>query len=72
MKNSIKLLLSAAAMTAVLAPSAANACAVCMGASDSSVAPAANGAIFVMLGVVGAMLSGVAAFIIHIALQARK
>ncbi len=67
--RSVKTLL--ALLAVVFAPAAANACSVCMGASDSSVAPAANGAIFFMIGVVGAMLAGVAGFIFHLARSAR-
>ena len=37
-------------------PNAANACTVCMGASGT-IGEAANGAIFVMLGVLGSVLS---------------
>ena len=67
-KNNVKTIgFAVALMAVVFAPAAANACSVCMGASDSSVAPAANGAIFALLGVVGSVLAGVAAFIFHLA-----
>ncbi len=67
MKTSTKLVPTiAAVLAAMLLPSVAHACSVCMGASDSTVVPAANAAIFSMFGVVGAVLSGVAGFIIHL------
>ena len=45
-----------------LAPSFAQACNVCMGDSNSNIAGAANGAIFLMLGAIGSMLAGLGAF----------
>lgn len=55
--------LSATACAAALfAPKTLLACSVCMGASDSPVAPAINAAIFLLMGFVGSMLAGVAAF----------
>ena len=72
MKTGIKTLLFSAVLPALaFPPSVANACAVCMGGSDSTVAPAANGAIFFMLGTVGVMLACVAGFIFHLARRAR-
>lgn len=65
MKSAIKFF-SIAALVLMLLPGAADACSVCMGASDSSIAPAANGAIFFMLGSIGAVLAGVAGFIFHL------
>jgi hypothetical protein len=53
-----------------LCPSAANACAVCMGASDSSIAPAANGAIFFMIGLVGFMMASALGLIFYLARRA--
>lgn len=50
------------AAAALLAPKPLLACAVCMGASDSPVAPAINAAIFLLMGFIGSMLAGVAAF----------
>ena len=49
-------------LVVLLAPAAANACTVCMGDSNSNIAGAANGAIFLMLGAIGSMLAGLAAF----------
>lgn len=43
-------------------PATASACSVCMGDPNSKTAGAANGAIFLMLGFIGAMLAGVGAF----------
>lgn len=60
------------AFAAVLLPRTSSACAVCMGASDSTVAPAMNAAIFLMLGFIGAMLAGVAGFAFYLFLRARR
>ena len=46
----------------VLAPSFANACTVCMGDSNSNMAGAANGAIFLMFGAIGSMLAALSGF----------
>jgi hypothetical protein len=43
-------------------PASASACSACMGDPTSKNAGAANGAIFLMLGCIGAMLTGVGAF----------
>ena len=49
-------------VTLYLAPVAAQACGVCMGQTEGSqIGGAVNGAIFVMLGFIGAMLSGIGA-----------
>jgi hypothetical protein len=53
------------------APRAALACPVCFGQSDSPLANATNMGIIVMLGVVAAVLSGFAAFIVHLNRRAR-
>jgi len=67
MKNTLKsVLIGVAVFAAMLLPSVANACSVCMGASDSTVAPAANGAIFLMFGVIGTVLSAIGGFIFHL------
>jgi len=55
----------------VAAPRAAWACPVCFGQSDSPLAKATNLGIIVMLGVVAAVLSGFAAFIVHLNRRAR-
>jgi hypothetical protein len=62
-----------ALMTAILlgAPRAVLACPVCFGQSDSPLAKATNMGIIVMLGVVAAVLSGFAAFIVHLNRRAR-
>lgn len=59
--------------TAVLlaAPRAAWACPVCFGQSDSPLASATNLGILAMLGVVVPVLSGFAAFIVHLNRRAR-
>jgi len=55
----------------LLAPRAALACPVCFGQTDSPLAGATNLGIIVMLGVVGFVLSGFAAFIVHLNRRAR-
>jgi hypothetical protein len=59
--------------TAILlaAPRAAWACPVCFGQSDSPLASATRIGIIAMLGVVVAVLSGFAAFIVHLNRRAR-
>ena len=54
------------------APRAAYACPVCFGANDSPLAWAVNVGVFVMLGVVAAVLAGFAAFIVYLARRARR
>ena len=46
----------------VLMPAAARACSVCMGDSNSNFASAANGAIFVMIAVIGSVLAALSGF----------
>lgn len=73
MKTAIKTsIISAVCFAGVFAPAAANACSVCMGASDSNVAPAVNGAIFFMIGVVGLMLASLGGFMFHLARRAKS
>lgn len=43
------------------------ACSVCMGAANSLTASAANGAIFLMLGFIGAILLSIVSFAIYLA-----
>jgi len=52
-------------------PAAASACSVCMGA-NSKTGPAINGAIFLMLGFVAAVLTAVGAFAYNLAKRARS
>jgi hypothetical protein len=59
------------AASLVLAPRAALACPVCFGNSDSPLASATNLGILAMLGVVASVLSGFAAFIVHLNRRAR-
>lgn len=54
-----------------LAPMA-NACTACMGDPNTRSAGAINGAIFLMLGIVFAMLGSIVAFIIHLARKAKN
>ena len=55
----------------VAVPRAALACPVCFGQTDSPLASATNMGIMVMLGVVGAVLSGFAAFIFQLSRRAK-
>jgi hypothetical protein len=52
-------------------PRAALACPVCFGQSDSPLANATNMGILAMLGVVGGVLAGFAAFIVHLNRRAK-
>lgn len=52
----------ALAAALALTPSVSRACSVCMGDSNSNIAGASNGAIFLMLGAIGSMLLSLAAF----------
>jgi hypothetical protein len=63
-------LLLATTLAIGAAPSA-NACAVCMGASDSPIAPAINAAIFLLLGFIGCMMASVGGFMFYLAKRAR-
>ena len=58
-------------MIIVAAPRAALACPVCFGQADSPLANATNMGIIAMLGVVGAVLAGFAAFIVHLNRRAK-
>lgn len=55
----------------VLAPKGVLACAVCMGGSDSTMRPAINGAIFLMLGFIGTALTGVGSFAFYLFRRSR-
>jgi hypothetical protein len=66
-----KLLLLIAA-AGLLAPSEVMACAVCMGDRTSSVASAANGAIFVMLGVLVLVLGSCGWFLFRLASREKR
>jgi hypothetical protein len=60
-----------AALTLASLPSAAEACAVCMGDPASKTAGALNNAIFLMLGFIGLMLACVGAFIFNLMQRAK-
>ena len=53
-------------------PRAALACPVCFGQSDSPMAAATNAGIWLMLGVVAAMLSGFASFFIYLSRRMKR
>lgn len=59
------------AASLILVPRAALACPVCFGNSDSPLVSATNLGIMAMLGVVAGVLSGFAAFIVHLNRRAR-
>ena len=52
-------------------PRAALACPVCFGQTDSPLASATNMGIIAMLGIVGSVLTGFAAFIVHLNRRAK-
>jgi hypothetical protein len=60
------------AALAVCASDVSRACAVCMGAPDSKVAPAMNAAIFLMLGVIGTVLGSVGGFVLYLRKRAKS
>ncbi|MEI8340755.1 MAG: hypothetical protein WCH43_04355 [Verrucomicrobiota bacterium] len=49
----------------------AQACPLCMGGADTPIAPAMNGAIFLMLGLVAMMLTSAGGFIFYLSRRAR-
>lgn len=53
-------------------PKTALACAVCMGDPNSPIAPAVNAAIFLMLGFIGTVLTGVAGFAFYLNKRSKK
>jgi hypothetical protein len=59
-----------AVLVAVM-PRTSSACAVCMGASDSAIAPAMNAAIFLMLGFIGTILAAIGGFIFYLSRRAK-
>jgi hypothetical protein len=65
----MRTLLITLSLTAV--PRLALACPVCFGQNDSPLAKGANMGIFFMLGVVGVMLTGFAAFFVYLSRRAR-
>jgi len=57
---------------AVAASSRAFACATCYGASDSPLAQGMNWGIMVLLGFVGAVMTGIVAFFVHVGRNSAK
>ncbi len=68
----IRLLLLVAGLAVAAMPPAARACAACFGASDSPLAKGMNMGIFALLGVVGLVLGGIAAFFVYLAKRAKN
>jgi hypothetical protein len=56
----------------VAAPRLALACPVCFGESDSPMAAATNAGIWLMLGVIGVMLTGFASFFVYLIRRAKR
>jgi hypothetical protein len=56
----------------VVAGSRAAACATCYGASDSPMAQGMNWGILVLLGFVGAVMTGIVAFFVHVGRNSAK
>lgn len=54
------------------APTPLLACAVCMGSSDSQVAPAINAAIFLLIGFLGAIMAGIGGFVFYLSRRAKR
>jgi hypothetical protein len=61
----------AVVLTAASTPSAL-ACATCYGASDSPMAQGMNWGIVTLLGVIGSVLFGIAAFFVHVGIKSAK
>ena len=70
MKNWIKFLVAAAALTFVVCPQAAHACSACFGKSDSPMAKGMNAGIFAMLAIIGSVLTCAASFFVFLARRA--
>ena len=60
-----------ALLMATLTPEPALACPVCFGQNDSALAVAMNAGVFLMLGVVAAMLAAFGSFIFYLSRRAR-
>ena len=72
MKTTYRTTIAALVMfSALCAPHSSQACAVCMGANDSLIAPAINAAIFMMLGFVGLMMASVLGFMFYLSRRAK-
>jgi hypothetical protein len=56
----------------LLLPQTSSACAVCMGGANSPIAPAMNASIFLLMGFIGLMLSGVCGFALYIYKRSKK
>jgi hypothetical protein len=56
----------------LMVKSSALACATCYGASDSPLAQGMNWGIATLLGVIGAVLTGVVAFFVHVGVRTAK
>ena len=68
----MRVLTALAALLLIHLPTSAQACAVCLGGAEGNVRGALNGAIFLMLGVLGFMFSIIIAVGVTIVRRARK
>lgn len=65
-------LLAVAIGAGLLAPGGLEACAVCFGGKGQPVSEAAGGAILFLLGLVACVLAAFAAFMVYLAMRARR
>lgn len=72
MKARLSWIIAAATLAVAALPQSASACATCYGASDSPLAQGMNWGIATLLGVVGAVLFGVAAFFVHVGVKSAR
>ena len=66
LRASHRLLLAALALVPAWLPLSAAACATCFGQTDSPMAKGMNAGIFLLLGIIGTVLVGVAAFFLYL------
>jgi hypothetical protein len=72
LNRDFKKLLFPTALLALSAQQPVLACATCYGASDSPLAQGMNWGILTLLCVIGAVLTGVAAFFVHVGLKSSR
>jgi hypothetical protein len=70
MKNYSKFALALSALAVLASSPSAHACAACFGRSDSPMAKGMNAGIFVLMGVIGMVLAGVASFFVFLSRRA--
>jgi hypothetical protein len=72
MKPAFRFWLPALALPGGVGSETARACATCFGASDSAMAQGMNAGILSLLGVIGSVLLGVAAFAVFLAVRSAR